>query len=547
MEEQQNNKKDRKKILIVSGICLVLIIAIISYTYSIFIVKKSDTGTITGTVASENLSIEVNQVAPFGDHSSKGLVPQRDTAITSAVKGTKSRCVDDNENAVCQVYEVIVTNEGSSIVKLDGIIELNAGENPNLKWALIDSYSDEMTDKPSLLTEANPHSNKKMVSNEEFDKYGTEGATNTYYLVMWISEVEGQQNDTGEFNGLITFETTNDRALNTLQLLNLTDSIQTDTPDFSKVSYSTCSSTDTTCEKTVGIYSAEDDLGTSYYFRGDVNNNYVYFANSYWRIIRINGDGSIRMIYSGQSKVDSNKWLSSSQFKLPPTDNAYIGYMSGTPGVTATGDEGYNLTHSNSTNSIVKTNLDTWYENLSDDDKDKIVDAIYCNDRSLDTSNASYTGIGTTETYYAAYQRLIRESNPKPILTCKNQNDRFTKGLQIENVLGNGKLNAPIGLITADEAVMAGANYHIPNNDLYLHDGGTGFWTMTASSYIKNEYDQMYAELFIVSENNNYSLSTNYVASSANIRPVISLDSEALKNDAVTGNGSIDYPFVLAS
>ena len=51
------------------------------------------------------------------------------------------------------------------------------------------------------------------------------------------------------------------------------------------------------------LCSAPDDYGTSYYFRGTPENNYVKFAGFYWRILRINGDGSIRMIYSGDANV----------------------------------------------------------------------------------------------------------------------------------------------------------------------------------------------------------------------------------------------------
>ena len=51
-----------------------------------------------------------------------------------------------------------------------------------------------------------------------------------------------------------------------------------------------------------GIYMADDDYGTTYYYRGNILNNNVYFAGFYWQIIRINGDGSIRLIYNGTEK-----------------------------------------------------------------------------------------------------------------------------------------------------------------------------------------------------------------------------------------------------
>ena len=89
------------------------------------------------------------------------------------------------------------------------------------------------------------------------------------------------------------------------------------TPDFSK--------TATTDE---GLFMAEDDKGESYYYRGAVKNNYVSFAGLTWRIIRRNGDGSIRMIYSGKSTSDTGEatTIGKSKFNEKYWDPAYVGY-----------------------------------------------------------------------------------------------------------------------------------------------------------------------------------------------------------------------------
>ena len=86
-----------------------------------------------------------------------------------------------------------------------------------------------------------------------------------------------------------------------------------------------------------GIYQTQDDYGTTYYFRGAVENNYVKFADYYWRIVRINGDGSIRMIYDGTTahangESSSDRQIGTSAFNQNYDDNAYVGYMYGTPG-----------------------------------------------------------------------------------------------------------------------------------------------------------------------------------------------------------------------
>ena len=311
-------------------------------------------------------------------------------------------------------------------------------------------------------------------------------------------------------------------AKNTLTRLKLTKN--TDIPDFSKTS---CSSG---CEEsTVGIYKTEDDLGTSYYFRGDVENNYVLFANKYWRIIRINGDGTIRMIYDGTSAHDNgesstDREISMGAFNSSYNDNAYVGYMRG-----ATGASTYEATHANTNNSTIKTVLDNWYTNniKNTTNEQYVVDAIYCNDREL----SSGTGIGTTSTNYKAYNRL--NTNKTPTLKCNQVNDRFTKETTVSGVTGNGVLTYPIGLITADEVAYAGGLFYTENPKYYLY---TGNWYWTMSPFYSGD---SYAIELVVSSNG--SLNTSYVGNNYTVRPVISLSSEALSS----GSGTKTDPFKI--
>ena len=82
-----------------------------------------------------------------------------------------------------------------------------------------------------------------------------------------------------------------------------------------------------------GLYAVEDDYGTSYIYRGDVLNNNVYFAGFYWKIIRMNGDGSIRMIYSGTTPDATGNATSINnrtyQYNTTYPDPTYVGYMYG--------------------------------------------------------------------------------------------------------------------------------------------------------------------------------------------------------------------------
>ena len=208
----------------------------------------------------------------------------------------------------------------------------------------------------------------------------------------------------------------------TLTNLGLTKLLNDGTPDFNK--------TATTDE---GIFQTEDDLGISYYFRGASENNYVYFAGFYWRIIRINGDGSIRIIYDGTSAHANGEVSEDRQIQTTPYNyvvksfNAHVGYMYGnTSGST------YEETHANINDSTIKIANDNWYKtNIHDKVYDKYVaDAIYCNDRSIFTGN----GIGNNETEYQSVNRL--KLNKVPNLKCSSDNDKFT----VSNMLGNGDL-----------------------------------------------------------------------------------------------------------
>ena len=351
-------------------------------------------------------------------------------------------------------------------------------------------------------------------------------------LRVWLSEDTPNTEIGKTFNAKITTEGeaiyTTDPAKETLTNLGLT--VSSGTPDFSKTS---CSSG---CdESTVGIYEAEDDIGTSYYFRGDVENNYVYFAGFYWRIIRINGDGSVRMIYAGTIARDNGyngsdinaMNIGSSTFNTSYTDNAYVGFMYGT-----TGSSSYDLTHTNTNDSTIKGVLDTWYNSNIKNTRNEqyVVDAIYCNDKEVSTSNSlGYTGSGTAKekTTYKAFERLY--DNKTPTLKCSQTNDRFTVNDSINAVAGNGTLTNPIGLITADEMYYAGDIYNANNSKYYLY-AGSDYWTMTPSHY------QVGAYLFVVND----PLKTADTSRTM-VRPVISISGIALN----AGTGAKTDPFKI--
>ena len=218
--------------------------------------------------------------------------------------------------------------------------------------------------------------------------------------------------------------------------------VNTYTPDFTK---SACD--DESCEShEKGIYETTDyDGNPTYYYRESVENNYVKFAGFYWRIIRINSNGSIRMIYDGTSAhangeaSEDRMYDSQVQFQLEKNKAMYLGYM------YTSGD-----VHGTGTSSNIKISNDTFYTNKLSSYAAKLdINTGFCGDR-LTLSSNSGTGTGTVTTYNKGY---LRVQDSTPTLACGNAKDYYTIN---NSTIGNKALVYPIGLLSADEAMYAG-------------------------------------------------------------------------------------------
>ena len=191
-----------KWLIIFEIFCILIIIGIIGYTYSFFTATVTDSVTIRGEAASMNLNLTVTKLAP---NNTKGLIPQLDDYITSAVIGRNGSCIDDNNNNVCQVYKITLKNNSAVTVYVNGTLTLNAKNNPNLKWAMISG-----TTNPTLTSTINTHTFVTLTENELYNA----NQQKDYYIVLWISETGGLQTDNGIFNGVVKFEDT-DTTTNT--------------------------------------------------------------------------------------------------------------------------------------------------------------------------------------------------------------------------------------------------------------------------------------------------------------------------------------------
>ena len=322
-----------------------------------------------------------------------------------------------------------------------------------------------------------------------------------------------------------------------------------------------------------------DDYGTSYYYRGNIPNNYLIFAGKCWRIVRITGNGSgtgsnaIKLFYWG-NVTDNNTCNNNSNYTTSPFNNAKwdgltnttADYYSRTDVYTSNRPAGvgfmygevmgtsYASVHANNIDSTILQVLKGFYNEyiLKNNLEDYLEDVIWCNDKSLASNSPSTTGADFDKhTFFKARERIYAENvqnNMNPSLVCPNagSDNKLSKFTASDTTKGNGKLKSgnteyKIGLLTVDEAAFAGGRYYASdgsanNTTFYLYTGGhhwllspcdfyTGFrlshvWSVNASGYLGN----------------------NHVSDTLGVRPSVSLKSTVT---ILGGNGLASNPYII--
>ena len=337
---------------------------------------------------------------------------------------------------------------------------------------------------------------------------------------------------------------------------------------------------------------AVDDYGMSYYFRGNVTNNYVQFANKCWRIVRVTGDGSIKLVLHNDNVnnvaspcASSNNSTSAAfarysgttyetKYNEQKNDNTYVGFMYGTAGSSK-----YAETHANINKSTILQNLETWYKNNLATYESKLADTIWCNDKSTKTnqtiiytilntttnklskgrSNYPGLGYGTNNTLYSGVQRTganyhsINTSGKQygpvgtgPTLICPLDNDggKLSKLTVSDTINGNGTLDYKVGLLTVDEVLYAGSidwsgyqalNYSDSSINSYLKENASdGYWTISPSYFD--------GDARVLNVGGSGSVGNNWVKSTLGLRPAVSLTSTTTISG---GNGTSSNPFIV--
>ena len=356
-----------------------------------------------------------------------------------------------------------------------------------------------------------------------YDVVIPKGSKQTYQVEFkYISIEEDQSSDMGKkLGGTLAIEASTGKPKIYDKLLADNPTIKTRT-DFSTTFTETNVNT---------LYKAKENNTDVYYFAGDARNNWVKFGGYYWRIIRTNSDGSIRLLYSGTSSDTIEGYIGNGDYNTLYKDTMYNGYMYGTSGSLENN-------RANTTDSTVKNIVDTWYKNnLTDYTKYLSKKAVYCNDRSITNS------FDTTQNIInSSYSRNVSGSQPK--YDCMSQEDSFS----VENPLA--KLTYPVGLITADEFVYAGGewsntkdnekNMWVDSNKNNQHIlSGKWWWTMTPSYWMSSWGE---TRVFNISQKS-YRLDDNGVYSAnAAIRPVISIKGDNIWKN---GDGSAEHPYEI--
>ena len=508
-----------------------------------------------------NVAVNINAVSP-GDATFISNATQLNLQVPAA---NMSQTASNNEIAAATNTATLTVNLTWAANLLttctyDIVYEYDAGSNVYGKSPTTKNGNKEITLQVSNVNGTNNFANEKnfdydsnwtnnkriLVSGATIESNGTLTTQNIsitgkyYNLTIPQTSIEGKA-----FTGKIyvtnhSCETIEPAYMTLLNAYGGKDSI-TELPDSAFANVTTANDK--------GMYAKADDYTAttgmkSYYYRGAVDNNWVKFGKEgtkdiYWRIIRINGDGSIRMIYSGT------------------TDPSTVSSVTGSNGVYMTGKEtqinaatyafnssrdkaeyvGYMYTlgeqHGNSTSSTIKTIIENWYAGTTLKDNTLVSqDQIFCNDRSASSiQTAAWTSTGATYDY-GAYGRLY--SNKKPILTCPTASDKFTSK---KSSIGNKALEYPVGLITADEVAMAGGAFGSSNtNSSYYLYTNQNSWLGSPSYF----YSSGLAKEFVVYSSG--CLNYNNVDYNNGARPVVSLSSKA----KLSGNGTYSNPYTVS-
>ena len=373
-----------------------------------------------------------------------------------------------------------------------------------------------------------PKSNAK--SNKPIGKNITISGNTTQTYTVLFTYKNSEDNQAEDMGKILSGQIIIDEFINTT----LAEEILEDNPTIStRYDFSIPFTTNTPNT----LYKSTENEVTVYYFAGQDTastsiNNWVKFGEFYWRIIRTNSDGSIRLLYFGTNLDVTEGQIGTSAFNTNNVDSSkYAGYMYGDDDSTLDG------IRANTNDSTIKTYIDNWYENnLTAYTNYLSNDAIYCNDREID-SRYLYSNLSTALFYFKSYERLL--TNKMPTYDCKNNKDAFS----VNN--SEAKLKYSISLMTADEVVYAGGIYgqrapmwFLSDSSYNIIDLKNVWWVLSPVNRSESGVTIWYVGV----SNLPGGLYSDYIFNIHSVRPVVSLKSCVLWK---SGDGSASSPYEI--
>ena len=563
--------KKKEKIVLV-GLILLLVITIVGVSYAAFSYSKRGekvntitTGQIVMTYTETDNIIQIDGALPTTDKT--GTVQLKageyfDFNISSTIVGNV------NINYEISAKEVGESTIDGSNIKLY-LTKLNGSEEEPLMTP--ETYHEE--------SEENTYTGRPAGEMSLYKGSMNSSENNNYRLRMYVDENYNPQGDGGGLTFSVRInvyglagEKYVPETTKTILAANPVQEEKTNMFNYaSNGSYiSSFTSSGPTygndpSQVTNGLFEAEDEDGTSYYFRGAITTNNVQFGeytsdyyvydgygryyqsqesceeagNSicsqvklasagdkmYWKIVRVNGDGSLRLIYNGISAAPDSSDLAHSYavgnapYNISSNDPKYTGY-----------------TYDNGTDSFIKREVDTWYQNtLGKSNYDRMVTSgRFCSDSSGYQEGSFYnfsTDIFPDGTYlYASMgERLANFAKGasavanSPTLKCPSTNESY-----------GGSYRLKAGLITADELALAGeSSYVVGNSYLNPGDNGYGYCSMTPADFFKG-YANVWGEFDGFFDNS--------VITQRAVRPVINVTTD---NGFASGDGTVQNPYVI--
>ena len=514
--EQEKIEKKHKRIMIY--VMIISLICVVGVSYAFFTAGMSSETSTTVRADAGTMKITYDGGK---DINLAGIYPKDD------VWATKTITLTGNNTTDAEMYYKLTLVVDSNTFKADD----------SLQYELVSTNTSTNGEVIPTISKTDLTENSIELGSGKFAK--ANNAKHTYLLKIYYPKKATSQNANqgAAFNAHVEITSTKAPTVS-----NLAETILA--KNEVKTPITTPGAAISTASEAL-LASAEDDYGTSYYFRGAVKNNYVEFANKCWRIVRVGGDGSVKLILHNDNTTGvanpcdaANNSASAafarysgetykSAFNTNYNDNAYVGFKYGTVGA---GD--YALTHANTNKSTILTNLEAWYEKNNLKNYEKVIaDTVWCNDKtnvtdtSYDPWSITPNGLGYAKnvTYYGATQRLVGTSGSAggtgPSLKCNELS----------------KITSKVGLITADELAYAGYAYAQNNTTTYLQENATDtyWWSLSPDSFSGSDASVCY----VIGSGGRFGVIS--VDDAGGVRPSISLKSTT----NVTGEGTSDKPY----